>query len=63
MGVPHQSEVADLPCGDADVDRGKEHCWKRFAGMFENDPLFEEVLEDIEAQRREDDSERDWRSS
>ena len=33
----------------------KEHSWKRFAGMFENDPLFEEVLEDIEAQRREDD--------
>jgi predicted RNase H-like HicB family nuclease len=35
--------------------RRKEHSWKRFAGMFENDPLFEEVLEDIAAQRREDD--------
>ncbi len=37
----------------------KEHSWKRFAGMFENDPLFDEVLEDIEAQRREDDSDGD----
>lgn len=31
-----------------------EHSWKRFAGMFEDEPLFDEVLEDIEAQRRED---------
>jgi len=28
------------------------HSWKRFAGMFEDEPLFDEVLEDIEAQRR-----------
>lgn len=32
-----------------------EHSWKRFAGMFEDEPLFDEVLEDIEARRREDD--------
>lgn len=32
-----------------------EHSWKKFAGMFENEPLFDEVLENIEAQRREDD--------
>ncbi len=33
-----------------------EHSWKRFAGMFENEPLFDEVLEEIEAHRREVDS-------
>jgi len=32
-----------------------EHSWKRFAGMFEDEPLFDEVLADIEARRREDD--------
>ena len=31
-----------------------EHSWKKFAGMFEDEPLFGEVLEDIEARRRED---------
>jgi hypothetical protein len=31
-----------------------EHAWKRFAGMFEDEPLFDEVLEDIEAQRQAD---------
>ncbi len=29
-----------------------EHSWKRFAGMFEDEPLFDEVLEEIEADRR-----------
>ncbi len=32
-----------------------EHSWERFAGMFEDEPLLDEVLEDIEARRREDD--------
>ncbi len=29
------------------------HSWERFAGMFEDEPLFDEVLEEIEAHRRE----------
>lgn len=33
-----------------------EHSWKRFAGMFEEEPLFDEVLEEIEAYRREVDA-------
>ncbi len=33
-----------------------EHSWKRFAGMFEDEPLFDEVLEEIEAHRREIDA-------
>ncbi len=33
-----------------------EHSWKRFAGMFEDEPLFDEVLEEIEAHRREVDA-------
>ncbi len=33
-----------------------EHSWKKFAGMFEDEPLFDEVVEDIEARRREPDA-------
>ena len=29
------------------------HPWMRFAGMFENDTLFDQVLDDIQAYRRE----------
>lgn len=35
----------------------KEHPWLKFAGMFEDDPLFDEVLQDIENYRRELDQE------
>ena len=31
--------------------------WVRFAGMFENDPLFDEVVKEMEADRRELDAE------
>lgn len=34
-----------------------EHPWMKFAGMFKDDPLFDEVLEFIEADRRELDAE------
>jgi predicted RNase H-like HicB family nuclease len=30
-----------------------EHPWMQFAGMFQNDPQFEEVLADIQAYRQE----------
>ncbi len=33
------------------------HPWMRFAGMFQNDPLFDKVVEDIESYRREIDAE------
>ena len=33
------------------------HPWLKFAGMFNNDPLFDEVLADIAAYRRELDAE------
>ncbi len=36
-----------------------EHSWKRFAGMFEDEPLFDEVLAEIEAHRREFDADGD----
>ncbi|MCP4654179.1 MAG: type II toxin-antitoxin system HicB family antitoxin [bacterium] len=29
------------------------HPWMKFAGMFENDPLFDQVVEDIQTYRRE----------
>lgn len=31
--------------------------WVRFAGMFQDDPLFDEVLQEMEADRRELDAE------
>ena len=34
-----------------------EHPWMKFAGMFKDDPLFDEVLAYIEADRRELDAE------
>ena len=34
-----------------------EHPWLQFAGMFENDPLFEKVLEPIQDYRNEIDAE------
>lgn len=34
----------------------QEHSWRRFAGMFEDEPLFDEVLEEIEAHRRDVDT-------
>ena len=35
-----------------------EHPWMKDAGIYENDPLFEEVLEDIREYRRELDASR-----
>ncbi len=32
---------------------GVAHPWMKFAGMFENDPLFDQVMEDIQTYRRE----------
>jgi len=34
-----------------------EHPWMKFAGMWKDDPMFEEVLEDIKAYRKEIDKE------
>lgn len=34
-----------------------EHPWMKFAGMFKDDPYFDEMLEDIKALRRERDAE------
>ena len=36
-----------------------EHPWLKFAGMFKDDPLFGEVMADIEAYRRELDADAD----
>ncbi|NEP43316.1 MAG: type II toxin-antitoxin system HicB family antitoxin [Okeania sp. SIO2H7] len=35
----------------------KEHPWMKFAGMFKDDPYFDEMMADIEAFRRERDAE------
>jgi hypothetical protein len=39
------------------VPSNREHPWMKFAGMYEDNPLFDEVLADIEAYRRELDEE------
>lgn len=41
------------------VDPETEHPWMKYAGMYENDPLFEQVLTEIDAYRRELDSSRE----
>ena len=33
-----------------------QHSWQQFVGMFEDEPLFDEVLEEIETHRQEIDS-------
>jgi hypothetical protein len=41
-----------------EVDVPEEtHPWMEFAGMFKDDPLFDEVVEDMKAYRREIDAE------
>ena len=41
-----------------EVDAPEEaHPWAKFAGMFQDDPLFDQVVEDIRAYRREIDAE------
>jgi predicted RNase H-like HicB family nuclease len=35
-----------------------EHSWMKYAGMFENDPLFDEVLDEIAEYRHQLDSSR-----
>jgi hypothetical protein len=42
----------DLPAEQA------EHPWMKHAGMFKDDPLFDEVLEEIAIYRRELDADR-----
>jgi len=36
-----------------DVDLPGSHPWMKFAGMFEDDPMFDQLVEEIEAYRRE----------
>ena len=43
-----------------EIDNPKtEHPWRKFAGMFKDDPQFDEMLEYIEQYRRELDAEAD----
>jgi predicted RNase H-like HicB family nuclease len=37
-----------------------EHPWMKFAGIFKDDPYFDEVLEEIETYRRELDAEQEY---
>ncbi|NJN92147.1 MAG: type II toxin-antitoxin system HicB family antitoxin [Leptolyngbyaceae cyanobacterium SL_5_14] len=49
---------ADLPTQVTPPIQETEHPWMKHAGMYENDPLFEQVLDEIEAYRRELDASR-----
>ncbi len=44
-----EAEIVDL---DVDVPR-PDRPWRKFAGMFKDNPLLDEVVEEIEAYRRE----------
>ncbi|VXD17232.1 conserved hypothetical protein [Planktothrix serta PCC 8927] len=48
-----QGEIVQLEISLAEP----EHPWMKFAGMFKDDPYFDEMLKDIEAYRRERDAE------
>lgn len=50
-----ESEIVDL---DIDVSR-PDRPWRKFAGMFKDNPLLDEVVEEIEAHRRELDAEQE----
>ncbi len=47
------TEIVDLELDDPRPDRP----WRKFAGMFKDNPLLDEVVEEIEAYRRELDAE------
>ena len=38
---------------EIEIPQKKEHPWMKFAGMYQDNPLFDEVLEDIEASRQQ----------
>jgi len=48
-----ETEIVDL---EVDVPRS-DRPWRKFAGMFKDNPLLDEVVEEIEAYRRELDAE------
>ena len=48
-------EIVDL---EVDVPRS-DRPWRKFAGMFKDNPLLDEVVEEIEAYRRELDAEQE----
>ncbi len=50
-----EAEIVDL---DVDVPR-PDRPWRKFAGMFKDNPLLDEVVEEIEAYRRELDAEQE----
>ncbi len=49
------TEIVDLELDDPRPDRP----WRKFAGMFKDNPLLDEVVEEIEAYRRELDAEQE----
>ena len=40
------------------LEKCPEYCWMKHAGMFQDEPLFDQVLEEIETYRRELDADR-----
>ncbi len=49
------TEIVDLELDEPRPDRP----WRKFAGMFKDNPLLDEVVEEIEAYRRELDAEQE----
>jgi len=60
---PNIRQLLSDGLGQADIisleveSANKEHPWMHFAGMYANNPLFDEVLADIAAYRHEIDAE------
>jgi len=51
-----EAEEVNPDYADPTGDHGPPHPWLESAGIFENNPLFDEVLEEIEAYRRQIDA-------
>ena len=58
MGDVERERLSKVEIVPLEVDIPEDdHPWMKFAGMYENDPLFDQVMEDIETYRRELDAE------
>lgn len=52
QSLQHRLEAAKIVTLEIEIPKA-EHPWMKFAGMFKDDPQFDEVLAYIESERRE----------
>lgn len=50
--LSHRLQNTEIVSLEVEITK-KEHPWLKFAGMFKDDPVFDDVIEDINNYRRE----------